>query len=131
MIILDSEGVSRLIRRDRAMMALAKGRAEQGETLGVSAATLVEGVDPGKNPGAVRWALSGLKTVEVARGVALTATALLREAGRHGHSHALDAIVCATAVLADEPPVTILTSDPADLAKLLAGRAEIGVMRLD
>ncbi|WP_211367004.1 hypothetical protein [Pseudonocardia kunmingensis] len=52
------------------------------------------------------------------------APALLGEAGRHGHRHALDAILSATA-LAAAGPVTILTSDPDDLTALCAGRATV------
>ncbi|WP_198167985.1 hypothetical protein [Herbidospora yilanensis] len=39
----------------------------------------------------------------------------------HGHEYAIDAMLCATA-LAAPGPVTVLTSDPDDLAALCGGR---------
>jgi hypothetical protein len=45
------------------------------------------------------------------------ATAILAEAGLYGHRHAIDAMLSATA-LAAPGPVTVLTSDPEDIATL-------------
>ncbi|GAA1072720.1 hypothetical protein [Nocardiopsis composta] len=56
--------------------------------------------------------------------VARRASRLLAEAGLHGHRHALDAIVAATA-LAAPPPVTLLTSDPKDLRALCGPRVHV------
>jgi predicted nucleic acid-binding protein len=127
-IVLDSEGLSRLIRRDPDVMALAKELEAAGESVTTSAATLVEGIDPAMKPAAIRWAVSGLDVIDVSRAVALTATDLLRSARRHGHRDAMDAIVCATAILSDDAPVTILTSDPNDIKALLADHPEISVL---
>jgi len=127
MVLLDSQGLSLLIGRDPSLFALLKGLAQTGETVAVSAATLVEGVDPSSTPAAVRWSLSGLDVVDVTRAVALRATDLLRAARRHGHRDAMDAIVCATAVLAPER-TTILTSDPADITSLVAGHRAVTVL---
>ena len=49
--------------------------------------------------------------------VARLATELLADAGKHGHSHAIDAMVCATAI-ASPKPVRVLTSDPDDITAL-------------
>jgi hypothetical protein len=49
--------------------------------------------------------------------IARRATAILAEAGLHGHRHAIDAMLSATA-LAAAGPVTVLTSDPEDIATL-------------
>ena len=49
--------------------------------------------------------------------IARRATAILAEAGLHGHRHAIDAMLSATA-LAAPGPVTVLTSDPEDIATL-------------
>jgi hypothetical protein len=110
------------------MMALAKGLAARGEPVVASAATLVEAINPAVAPAAVLWAVSGLEIVDVTRAVALAAAGLLRAAGRHGHADALDAIVGATAVLAKDRPVTVLTSDPRDLSALLDDHPEISVL---
>jgi predicted nucleic acid-binding protein len=128
MIILDVNPIRRLVGRDREMLALVKGRAERGETVGVSAATLVEAIHHAMDVSAAPSALAGVKVVEVSRDVATTAIAMRRESGRLGHPP--DAILCATAVLADERPVTIVTSDPAALRVLLAGHPEVSVLRV-
>jgi predicted nucleic acid-binding protein len=129
MVLLDAEGLSGLVRRDPAVFALVKGLAQTGETVAVSAATLVEGVSPSWAPPAVRWAVSGLDVVDVTRAVALMATDLLRTARRHGHRDAMDAIVCATALQAGEP-TTILTSDPTDINDLVDDHAAVTVLAL-
>lgn len=56
--------------------------------------------------------------------IARHAAALLADAGLHGHKHAFDAMLSATA-LAAPGPVTILTSDPEDLTALCGGRATV------
>lgn len=127
MVLLDAEGVSGLIRKDRSTFALMKGLAQTGETVAVSAATLVEGVSPSWAPAAVRWAVSGLEVLDVTRAVAFQATDLLRRSGRHGHRHAMDAIVCATALLAEEP-TTIVTSDPDDIRTLVGDQPQVTVL---
>ena len=129
MVLLDAEGLSRLVRRDRGLFVLLKGLAQTGETVAVSAATVVEGVNPALAPATVRWSLSGLDVVDVTRKIALTATDLLRAAGRHGHRDAMDAIVCATGLEAGEP-TTILTSDPTDIGAIVADRAAVTVLAL-
>ncbi|GAA1959055.1 hypothetical protein GCM10009738_36810 [Kitasatospora viridis] len=50
--------------------------------------------------------------------------AVLVEAGLHGHEYAIDAMLAATA-LAAPGPVTVLTSDPEDLAVLCGARAAV------
>lgn len=52
------------------------------------------------------------------------AAALLADAGRHGHPHAIDAMVAATAFAAPGP-VAVLASDPDDLAALCGGRVTL------
>ena len=77
----------------------------------------------------LRWSLSRLEVIDVTRATALKATDLFRAARRHGHREAMDAMVCATAILADEP-TTILTSDPTDLTALLADSSGVTVLAL-
>ena len=82
-----------------------------------SAATLVEVVHPRINRPALEWTLSRLVVEPVSEAIARDASALLAEAGLHGHKYAIDAILTATA-LAAPGPVTVLTSDPDDLTVL-------------
>lgn len=123
-LVLDSEGLAALVRRDRDVTAwLALARADDLRVI-ASAATLVEVVHPKINRPALEWTLSRIVVEPVTEAIARRAAALLGEAGMHGHRHALDAIVSATA-LAALRPVTILTSDPDDLGALCAGGATV------
>jgi predicted nucleic acid-binding protein len=123
-LVLDSEGLAALVRRDRDVTAwLALARADDLRVI-VSAATLVEVIHPKINRPALEWTLSRIVVEPVTEAIAGSAAALLGEAGMHGHRHALDAIVGATA-LAAMGPVTVLTSDPDDLGALCGGRAAV------
>jgi predicted nucleic acid-binding protein len=123
-LVLDSEGLAALVRRDRDVTAwLALARADDLRVI-ASAATLVEVIHPKINRPALEWTLSRVVVEPVTEAIARSAAALLSEAGMHGHRHALDAIVSATA-LAALRPVTILTSDPDDLGALCAGGATV------
>jgi hypothetical protein len=63
------------------------------------------------------WTLSRVVVEQVTEPIARRATAILAETGLHGHRHAIDAMLSATA-LAASGPVTVLTSDPEDIATL-------------
>ncbi|TQK51856.1 hypothetical protein FBY35_2277 [Streptomyces sp. SLBN-118] len=54
----------------------------------------------------------------------VAAAALLADAGLHGHKHAIDAMLSATALAAPEP-ATVLTSDPEDLVALCGARVTV------
>ena len=89
-----------------------------------SAATLVEVVHPRIRKPALEWTLSRVVVEPVTESIARAAIGLLSAAGLHGHKHAIDAMLCATA-LAAPGPVTALTSDPDDLALLCDGRVTV------
>ncbi|SDN21795.1 PIN domain-containing protein [Actinacidiphila guanduensis] len=124
-LVLDSEGLSKAVARDREVTGwLALARADDMRVI-TSAATLVEVVHPGVNRAALEWTLSRLVVEPVTEAIARHASALLADAGLHGHKYAIDAILTATA-LAAPGPVTVLTSDPDDLAALdRAGRVVV------
>ncbi|MGW1926413.1 PIN domain-containing protein [Streptomyces massasporeus] len=110
--------------RDREVTGwLALARADDLRVV-TSAATLVEVMHPRVNRAALEWTLSRLVIEPVTDTVARGAAALLAANGLHGHKHAIDAMVAATA-LAAPGPVTVLTSDPEDLMVLCAGRATV------
>ncbi len=120
-LVLDSEGLAKAVLRDRAVTAwLALARADDLRVI-TSAATLVEVVHPRVNRPALEWILSRLVVEPVTELIARGSARLLSDAGLHGHKHAIDAMLCATA-LAAPGPVTVLTSDPDDLAALCGGR---------
>src|SRR5437773_736917 len=74
-----------------------------------SAATVVEVPHPRLSRPALEWTLSRVVVEPVTEPIARRATAILAEAGLHGHRHAIDAMLSATA-LAVAGPVTVLTS---------------------
>ncbi|WP_061295126.1 PIN domain-containing protein [Herbidospora cretacea] len=120
-LVLDSEGLAKAVLRDRAVTAwLALARADDLRVI-TSAATLVEVVHPRVNRPALEWILSRLVVEPVTELIARHSASLLSDAGLHGHKYAIDAMLCATA-LAAPGPVTVLTSDPDDLAALCGGR---------
>ncbi|MFE5972819.1 PIN domain-containing protein [Streptomyces sp. NPDC056460] len=123
-LVLGSEGLAKAVLRDREVTGwLALARADDLRVV-TSAATLVEVMHPRINRAALEWTLSRLVIEPVSDTVARGAAALLAANGLHGHKHAIDAMVAATA-LAAPGPVTVLTSDPEDLMVLCAGRATV------
>ncbi|MFB7784146.1 PIN domain-containing protein [Streptomyces vinaceus] len=120
-LVLDSEGLAKAVLRDRMITRwLALARADDLRVI-TSTATLVEVIHPQINVPALKWALSRVVVEPVTEEIAHRATDLLREAGLHGHKHAIDAMLAATA-LAAPGPVTVLTSDPEDLTALCGRR---------
>ena len=123
-LALDSEGLAKAVIRERAVTAwLALARADDLRVI-TSAATLVEVVHPRINRPALEWTLSRVIVEPVTEPIARQAAALLSDAGLHGHKHAIDAMLGATAIAAPGP-VTILTSDPEDLVALCGTRASV------
>lgn len=123
-LVLDSEGLAKAVLQDRNVTRwLVLARAEDSRVI-TSSATLVEVIHPRINRAALEWRLSQLTIEPVEEHTAREAARLLAEAGLHGHRHAIDAMLCATA-LAAPGPVTILTSDPDDLRKLCGDKATV------
>jgi predicted nucleic acid-binding protein len=123
-LVLDSEGLAKAVLRDRTVTAwLALARADDLRVI-TSAATLVEVVHPRINRPALEWTLSRLVVEPVTEPIARHAATLLSDAGLHGHKYAIDAMLCATAFAAPDP-VTVLTSDPEDLAALCGGHVTV------
>jgi predicted nucleic acid-binding protein len=116
-LVLDSEGLSKTVLKDRMVMArLAQARIG-GLRVVASAATMVEARNPRMNQARFDWAVSRLVIEPVTENIARAASRLLAVRGLHGHRHAIDAIVAATALAASTPRI-VLTSDPEDLAML-------------
>ncbi|MGP3921272.1 type II toxin-antitoxin system VapC family toxin [Nonomuraea sp. 10N515B] len=123
-LVLDSEGLAKAVLRDRTVTAwLALARADDLRVI-TSAATLVEVVHPRVNRPALEWTLSRLVVEPVTEPIARQAATLLSDASLHGHKYAIDAMISATA-LAAPGPVTVLTSDPDDLAALCGARVTV------
>lgn len=123
-LVLDSEGLSKAVRRDRELTTwLAAARAAD-ERLITSAATLVEVVHPRIDRPAFDWVISRLAVEPVTVEIARQAAVLLERVGCHGHKYAIDAILAATA-LSVPGPTTVLTSDPDDIALLCGHRVTV------
>jgi predicted nucleic acid-binding protein len=88
-----------------------------GLRVAASAATLVEARDPRMDQARFDWAASRLVIEPVSEQIARAASKLLAAHHLHGHRHAIDAMVAATALAAAAPRI-LLTSDPEDLARL-------------
>ena len=122
--VLDSEGLSKAVAHDDAVVDLLATAHRHDIPVVISSATLVEATHPKINRRALDWRLSMLSIEPVTEQVAQDATELLTGAGKHGHSHAIDAMVCATAV-ASPRPVRILTSDPDDITALAGDHVSV------
>jgi len=123
-LVLDSEGLAKAVQRDRDVTGwLALARADDLRVI-TSAATLVEVVHPRIKRPAFEWTVSRIVVEPVTEDIARQAAALLGDAGLHGHKHAIDAMLSATAL--DAPgPVTVLTSDPEDIMALCGRRVTL------
>jgi predicted nucleic acid-binding protein len=116
-LVLDSEGLAKAVLRAREVTQwLALALADDLRVI-TSAATVVEVAHPRLNRPALEWTLSRVVVEPVTEPIARRAAAILAEAGLHGHRYAIDAMLSATA-LAAPGPVTVLTSDPDDIATL-------------
>jgi hypothetical protein len=98
------------------MARLAQARID-GLRVVASAATLVEARDPRIDQARFDWAVSRLVVEPVTEDIARAASGLLAAHGLHGHRHAIDAMVAATALAAPAPRI-LLTSDPGDMTLL-------------
>lgn len=87
----------------------------------VSAATLAAARNPRMRQARFDWTVSRLQIQPVTEDIARAGSKLLARQGLHGHEHAIDAMVAATA-LAAPGPAAVLTSDPRDLGLLCAPR---------
>ncbi|MCK8679156.1 DNA-binding protein [Streptomyces lichenis] len=123
-LVLDSEGLAKAVSRERTVTGwLSLARADDLRVI-TSAAALVEVVHPRINRSALEWTLSRLVVEPVTDPIARHAARLLADAGLHGHTYAVDAVLGATA-LAAPGPVTVLTSDPEDLTALCGNRLTV------
>lgn len=124
-LVLDSEGLSRAVAHDREVIKRLSWAHKNDIPVILSTATLVEAIHPRIGRKALEeWRLSRLTVKPVTEQTARLASELLADAGKHGHSHAIDAMVCATAV-ASPQPVRVLTSDPDDITDLAGDQVSV------
>ena len=124
LVVLDCEGLARAARRDLYLRAVIEEAAAARTPVAISAVTLVEAMYPKIDRAALRWTVSRLVVVPATQEIAAVASDLLAHTDRHGHEHALDALVCATALSRPGHP-TIYTSGPGDMRALVGSRATV------
>ncbi|MFF5079794.1 hypothetical protein ACFY36_22310 [Actinoplanes sp. NPDC000266] len=123
-LVLDSEGLSKLLSDDESVVALTAEARSRGMEAVISALAIIEAVHARTNTARLNWILSGLRVVPVGDEEARAASRLLLAAGLHGHKYAIDAAV-AEAALRQHRPVVMLTSDIDDMAKLCGDRVRL------
>lgn len=126
-LVLDSQGFSLWIKRDRKVMLLLEQAERDGVDLAMSAATIIEVSHDGLDHARLNWLLSQVRVEPVTKESARRSAGLLNDARLHGHKYAIDAMVAEVA-LRLPGPVVILTSDVDDMVKLCGRRVRaIGV----
>ncbi|MFE2206844.1 DNA-binding protein [Streptomyces rubiginosohelvolus] len=123
-LVLDSEGLSRLLADDEQVVALIAEARSRGMEVVISSLTIIEAVRARTNKSCLNWVLSGLRVVPIGDEEARSTSELLMNVGLHGHQYAIDAAV-AEAALRQRRPVVMLTSDIDDMAKLCGGRVRL------
>ncbi|MCX0270649.1 DNA-binding protein [Nocardia zapadnayensis] len=123
-LFLDSEGLLMLYRKNRRMLAWVQAAKEDGVRVATTAMTTVEADYSKVHPARIAWTLSQVDVHGVTRELAAQAAALLREHGLSGHKYAIDAVLAASA-RSLRGLVTVVTSDPQDLALLCGPEIEI------
>ncbi|WP_431042934.1 DNA-binding protein [Streptomyces sp. P1-3] len=123
-LVLDSEGLSKLLSDDESVVALVAEARRRGMEAVICALTVIEAVHARTDRARLRWILSGLRIAPVGEEEVKAASALLMDAGLHGHKYAIDAAVAAIAVK-QKRPVVMLTSDVDDMTKLCGDRVRL------
>lgn len=123
-MVLDSQGVTGWLEKDRHVMSLLHAGRVDGSDILVSAMTILEVSYRRIDPARLDWVLSQVRVEPVTRTTARAAAALMVGAGMAGHRHAIDACVAELAVRY-APSVAILTSDPVDLRRLCSDAVHI------
>ncbi|WP_017626765.1 hypothetical protein [Nocardiopsis chromatogenes] len=126
-VVLDCEGLSKLYRKDRGVVALVEAARREGARVGTTVMTVLEADDERVHPARIAWVLSRVDVHEVTRAVMDEAATLLRAHRLRGHKYAIDAVLAALA-RTSAAPVTLAASDPEDLT-LLCGPG-VGVVKV-
>lgn len=123
-LVLDCEGLSKLVNDHEPAVALVAEARKRGMEVVISALTIIEAAHSRTDRARLAWVLSGLRIVHVGDEEAKAASAMLINAGLHGHKYAIDAAVAEMA-LRQQRPVVLLTSDIDDMTKLCGGRVRL------
>src|SRR5258708_4904767 len=123
-LVLDYEGLSKLVSDHEPVVALVAEARRRGMEVAISALTIIEAAHSRTDKARLSWVLSGLRIVHIGAEEAKSASALLVNAGLYGHKYAIDAAVAEMA-LRQQRPVVLLTSDIDDMTKLCGGHIRL------
>jgi hypothetical protein len=123
-MVLDCEGLAKLIEDHERTVAMVSAARSRGMEVVINALTIVEATHHRSDQARLAWLLSGLRISPVGDKEAKAASALLVNAGLHGHKYAIDAIVAEMA-MRQRQPVILLTSEIDDMTKLCEGRVHL------
>ncbi|GGK47627.1 DNA-binding protein [Streptomyces flaveus] len=123
-LVLDCEGLSKLVGDHEPAVALVAEARKRGMEVVISALTIIEAAHRRTDKARLAWVLSGMRIVPIGDEEAKAASAMLINAGLHGHKYAVDAVVAEMA-LRQHRPVAMLTSDIDDMTKLCGNRVRL------
>lgn len=123
-VVLDSQGLSAWIAQDRKILAMFQVLHSMGADFVIGANTIVEVSHARVDVPRLQWVLSRVKVEPVTERAAKRSAELLKAAGLHGHKYAIDATIAEMA-LRQPGPVTMLTSDIDDMARLCGSRVRL------
>jgi len=135
-MVLDSEGVSKAAT-DRAMYVRLKVAYDDGHRVVTSAGALAEIIRGSSRDAEIHRVLARVGVEPVSEAIGHRAGQLIGAAGMSS-AQAVDAMVAATAIAAAEQAeaadraasVLVVTSDLADLTRLVAGRPGLAVVHV-
>jgi predicted nucleic acid-binding protein len=116
-LVLDAQGVTKLAAGDAAVRALALNTRQRGGLVVTAASTLAEVLRGGPKDAPVHQALRHVSVASIGKDLGRKAGELLGATGMSGHRDTVDSLLAVVA-LAQQRPVVLLTSDPADMARL-------------
>jgi predicted nucleic acid-binding protein len=116
-LILDAEGLVKLAQGNQVAMSFARDAYEAHGEIVTAATTLAEVIRGGPRDALLHRVLNRITVVPVDAAHGRAAGELLGKTGLSGHRCPLDALLAAVALTQPRPTV-LLTSDPADLARL-------------
>jgi hypothetical protein len=123
-LVLDCEGLSKLVNDHEPVVALVAEARKRGMEVVISALTIIEAAHRRTDQARLAWVLSGMRIAHIGDEEAKAASAMLINAGLHGHKYALDAAVAEMA-LRQRRPVVLLTSDIDDMTKLCGDKVRL------
>jgi predicted nucleic acid-binding protein len=116
-VVLDAQGLVKLAAGDPAVRARIREARRRNGDIVTAASTLAEVLRGGPKDAPVHQALRHVNIASIDKDLGRKAGELLGATGMSGHRDTIDLLLAAVA-LAQQRPVVLLTSDPADMARL-------------